>query len=284
MAALLHASAVAFTVLKWRGRGLPALPGLVDAGGTRDALSVDGGGARASAARTITSAVLVNLLNPKLTMFFFAFLPQFVDPPATPHEVIRMLELCGGLHGDDVRRLRGVRRVRGGHARHRSSSGRAPSWLAAARSSPYRSWPSARGCLHPALAAHAPDQRRRPGGLEEQADEVEPRFRADDAALVSGLPVLDRGSARSIQPKSGLKPVHQTTVVGSSRGAVVEHGLAVAYPGHAGHQLDDAGADEILAPDPGERESPVGELAANLATDRGPQRQHVRDARTRTPA
>ena len=28
----------------------------------------------------IVSGVLVNLLNPKLTIFFFAFLPQFVSP------------------------------------------------------------------------------------------------------------------------------------------------------------------------------------------------------------
>jgi threonine/homoserine/homoserine lactone efflux protein len=30
--------------------------------------------------RTIRQAVLLNLLNPKLTIFFFAFLPQFVRP------------------------------------------------------------------------------------------------------------------------------------------------------------------------------------------------------------
>ena len=30
--------------------------------------------------RVIVSGVLVNMLNPKLTIFFFAFLPQFVQP------------------------------------------------------------------------------------------------------------------------------------------------------------------------------------------------------------
>jgi threonine/homoserine/homoserine lactone efflux protein len=38
------------------------------------------------------TAVLVNLLNPKLSIFFFAFLPRFVSADE-PHAVARMLEL-----------------------------------------------------------------------------------------------------------------------------------------------------------------------------------------------
>lgn len=38
--------------------------------------------------------MLINLLNPKLTIFFFAFLPQFVSP-AEPHALPRMLVLSG---------------------------------------------------------------------------------------------------------------------------------------------------------------------------------------------
>lgn len=34
----------------------------------------------AAAWRTISNAILANLLNPKLTVFFFAFLPQFISP------------------------------------------------------------------------------------------------------------------------------------------------------------------------------------------------------------
>ena len=40
----------------------------------------------------ITQGVLINILNPKLTIFFFAFLPQFV-PSSAPHGVLTMLEL-----------------------------------------------------------------------------------------------------------------------------------------------------------------------------------------------
>jgi threonine/homoserine/homoserine lactone efflux protein len=42
----------------------------------------------------IGSAILANALNPKLTVFFFAFLPQFV-PPHAHHELPRLLALSG---------------------------------------------------------------------------------------------------------------------------------------------------------------------------------------------
>ena len=42
----------------------------------------------------IVAAILINLLNPKLSIFFFAFLPQFVSA-AKPHPLARMLELSG---------------------------------------------------------------------------------------------------------------------------------------------------------------------------------------------
>ena len=48
-------------------------------------------GAR-SAVQVIVSAILVNILNPKLSIFFFAFLPQFVSADE-PHPLARMFEL-----------------------------------------------------------------------------------------------------------------------------------------------------------------------------------------------
>jgi threonine/homoserine/homoserine lactone efflux protein len=45
-----------------------------------------------SAAQVIVSAILINILNPKLSIFFFAFLPQFVSADE-PHPLSRMLEL-----------------------------------------------------------------------------------------------------------------------------------------------------------------------------------------------
>src|SRR3954453_743840 len=58
----------------------------------RSALTVAEESAPRSARRVIGSAVLVNLLNPKLTIFFFAFLPQFV-PTDDPHALARLLGL-----------------------------------------------------------------------------------------------------------------------------------------------------------------------------------------------
>jgi threonine/homoserine/homoserine lactone efflux protein len=91
LAALLHTSAVAFQALKYVGVAYL----LVLAWRTlreKGALSVETEPSPRSATKVIVSAVLVNILNPKLTIFFFAFLPQFVRAN-DPHAFIRMVEL-----------------------------------------------------------------------------------------------------------------------------------------------------------------------------------------------
>ena len=90
LAALMHASALAFQGLKYAGVAyllFLAWTTLRDKG----ALGVDAV-EPSSAWRTIRQAVLLNLLNPKLTIFFVAFLPQFVHPDE-PNALWHMLGL-----------------------------------------------------------------------------------------------------------------------------------------------------------------------------------------------
>ncbi len=91
LAALLHASAVAFEILKFLGVAylLYMAWNTLKAHG---ALTIENDAVPRSPGRVIASAVLVNLLNPKLSFFFFAFLPQFVSVEETS-PFSRMLEL-----------------------------------------------------------------------------------------------------------------------------------------------------------------------------------------------
>jgi threonine/homoserine/homoserine lactone efflux protein len=93
LAAVMHASAVAFHTIKYAG--VVYLVYLAwQTWRDRSALTVDDEQPRPrSDWAVIRTAVAINVLNPKLTIFFFAFLPQFVDGSADP--VVRMLELSG---------------------------------------------------------------------------------------------------------------------------------------------------------------------------------------------
>ncbi|HTZ76882.1 MAG TPA: LysE family translocator [Stellaceae bacterium] len=91
LAALLHTSAVAFQTLKYLGVAYllyMAWMTLKETG----ALKVETRTDSRSSLQVIVSAILINLLNPKLSIFFFAFLPQFVRADEA-HPLPRMLEL-----------------------------------------------------------------------------------------------------------------------------------------------------------------------------------------------
>ena len=95
LAAVLHTSALAFAVLKYCGVAYllyMAWQALREQG----ALAVDAGGdARLdgrSGRRVIVTGILINILNPKLSIFFLAFLPQFIAADEG-HPLARMLEL-----------------------------------------------------------------------------------------------------------------------------------------------------------------------------------------------
>jgi threonine/homoserine/homoserine lactone efflux protein len=91
LAALLHTSALAFHTLKYLGVAY-LLYMAWNALQERGALRVEQEVGTRSARQVITSAILINILNPKLSIFFFAFLPQFVSAQEA-HPLARMLEL-----------------------------------------------------------------------------------------------------------------------------------------------------------------------------------------------
>lgn len=91
LTAVMHAGALAFQALRIAG----VLYLLYLAVMTwRDRSSFQPGAASSPShpARLVGKAVLLNLLNPKLTLFFMAFLPQFMDP-ADPEPMHRFTAL-----------------------------------------------------------------------------------------------------------------------------------------------------------------------------------------------
>lgn len=82
LAALMHTSALVFTAVKYAGVAYLlylAWQTLKDSGPLE--LKADKS-KRKSMMATVRTGFLINILNPKLTVFFLAFLPQFVSPQA----------------------------------------------------------------------------------------------------------------------------------------------------------------------------------------------------------
>lgn len=91
LAAILHTSALAFEIFKYAGVAYllyMAWNALREKGALHVTEDVQPG----SALRVSVTAVLINILNPKLSIFFLAFLPQFISLD-DPHPVRRMLLL-----------------------------------------------------------------------------------------------------------------------------------------------------------------------------------------------
>lgn len=93
LAALLHTSAIAFEIVKYAGVAYllyMAWQSLREHG----ALKVETKPDARSVRQVLVDGVLINLLNPKLSIFFVAFLPQFIAPNEA-NVLARMLELSG---------------------------------------------------------------------------------------------------------------------------------------------------------------------------------------------
>jgi threonine/homoserine/homoserine lactone efflux protein len=91
LAALLHTSALAFQTFKYLGVAYllyMAWMTLKEHG----PLKIEKEVGNRSAGQVIVSAILINILNPKLSIFFFAFLPQFVSADEA-NPLLRMSEL-----------------------------------------------------------------------------------------------------------------------------------------------------------------------------------------------
>lgn len=93
LAALLNASAVAFSVVKYLGVAYLLYLAFLT-WRDKSPLVADENATPLSPWRVIRQGVLINLLNPKLTIFFFAFLPQFVRP-GRADTIPQMLLLSG---------------------------------------------------------------------------------------------------------------------------------------------------------------------------------------------
>jgi threonine/homoserine/homoserine lactone efflux protein len=95
LAAVMHASALAFAALKYCGviyLLYMAWQALRETGALAVDAKVDGRSNR----RVIVTGFLTNILNPKLSIFFLAFLPQFIAVDES-HPLTRMLELSGAF-------------------------------------------------------------------------------------------------------------------------------------------------------------------------------------------
>lgn len=95
LAAVLHTSALAFAALKYCGVAY-LLYMAWQTLGERGALSVEASGDARPAGRVVLTGFLINILNPKLSIFFLAFLPQFVAADAA-HPLATMLELSAAF-------------------------------------------------------------------------------------------------------------------------------------------------------------------------------------------
>jgi threonine/homoserine/homoserine lactone efflux protein len=94
LSALLMASSAAFTAIKWAGAAYLCFIGLTMMLSRRrppaDAAAI--GSAAISLRQVFWQGALTNVLNPKVALFFLAFLPQFVAADA-PHKAVAFLLL-----------------------------------------------------------------------------------------------------------------------------------------------------------------------------------------------
>lgn len=93
LSAVLATSTVAFNVIRWLGAAYLIYLGIGALISKQGAFAIAGSSpVRRSNASIFWQAFLTDVLNPKVILFFFAFLPQFIDPHAG-HPTLQLLLL-----------------------------------------------------------------------------------------------------------------------------------------------------------------------------------------------
>ena len=95
LSAILATSAVAFSIVKWMGAAYLIWLGIQAIKSKGISISVKDRNSNKSSMKIFKQGVLVAVLNPKVAIFFLAFLPQFVEAGAGP--VSMQLFLHGSL-------------------------------------------------------------------------------------------------------------------------------------------------------------------------------------------
>jgi len=93
LAAIMHTSAMAFQTLKYAGVAYLLYIAYATWKDTA-AFALENRPSRSTARSLVVKALLLNILNPKLTIFFLAFLPQFVTP-GSANPLFHLLLLSG---------------------------------------------------------------------------------------------------------------------------------------------------------------------------------------------
>ena len=93
LAAIMHTSALAFQTLKYAGAAYLLYIAYATWKDT-SAFALENTPSHSTAISLVVKALLLNILNPKLTIFFLAFLPQFVAPNSS-NPLFQLLLLSG---------------------------------------------------------------------------------------------------------------------------------------------------------------------------------------------
>ena len=107
LSALLVSSATAFGVVKYLGAAYLVFLGIQRLRSKESlAAAADPATPHANLMRVFTEGIVVNILNPKTALFFFAFIPQFIDPArghvATQIASLGVLFACMGTTSDSI--------------------------------------------------------------------------------------------------------------------------------------------------------------------------------------